>query len=68
LTIQDIKPYMKSIGHAALEASKVLSKTSTATKNAALLSIANSINVHREALLDANIKDVQKAQNNGRYA
>ncbi|MDG0968951.1 MAG: glutamate-5-semialdehyde dehydrogenase [Porticoccaceae bacterium] len=64
LTTQDIKSYMKNIGHTALEASKVLSKTSTATKNAALLNIAKSVNAHRKVLLDANMKDVLKAKKN----
>ncbi|MDE0785142.1 MAG: glutamate-5-semialdehyde dehydrogenase [Porticoccaceae bacterium] len=61
----DIKAYMESIGVNASEASRILAKASTATKNNALSNIALALEENRANLLAANSQDMKNAQING---
>ena len=61
----DIKAYMAELGSKARTASRHIAKATTAQKNAALLNIADSINQHREALLDANQQDMAAGKQKG---
>lgn len=55
----DIKKYMTEVGHKARGASRALARADTNTKNAALLAIADVIEQRREALIAANLIDLQ---------
>lgn len=59
---QDIRSYMHSLGRAARAASRVLARTDTGTKNAALRAMANAIRATKAALLSANAIDIARAQ------
>jgi glutamate-5-semialdehyde dehydrogenase len=52
------------MGNAAREASLILSNTSTDKKNQALLEIAKKLDEHREAILSANLLDMERARVN----
>jgi len=56
---------MKNIGVNASEASRILAKASTATKNNALTNIALALEENRANLLAANSQDMKNAQING---
>ena len=56
---------MKGIGIAASDASKILAKASTSTKNNALSNIALALEANRVNLIAANAKDMYNAQING---
>lgn len=60
----DIKQYMQEVGKNAREASFVMAKSDTATKNKALLLIADSIRRNVKTLKAANAKDLAKARTN----
>ncbi|MFB3116405.1 MAG: gamma-glutamyl-phosphate reductase, partial [Gammaproteobacteria bacterium] len=53
----DIEQYILDTGKRAREASRVIAKTNTATKNQALLNIADLIIKSQEKLLEANALD-----------
>ena len=59
---QDIRSYMHGLGRAARAASRVLARTDTTTKNAALRAMANAIRATKAALLSANAIDIARAQ------
>jgi glutamate-5-semialdehyde dehydrogenase len=61
----NIKAYMQSVGIAAREASRVLSRASSDTKDNALRAIAAHLDQDRAALLDANKIDMDNARSNG---
>ncbi len=61
----DVKAYMQTLGRAARQASRELARAETAQKNAALLATADAIATHREAILAANAKDMERARANG---
>jgi len=56
---------MKNIGVNASEASRILAKAPTATKNNALINIALALEENRANLLAANSQDMKNAQING---
>ena len=61
----DIKSYMEGIGQAARVAAAEVAKASTATKNNALLAMAQSLRESRDELLAANAEDVAEAKRDG---
>ena len=61
----DIKSYMAGIGQAARAAAAEVAKASTATKNNALLAMAQSLRESRDELLAANAEDVAEAKREG---
>jgi glutamate-5-semialdehyde dehydrogenase len=61
----DIHSIMQSLGRAAREASRIIAKANTATKNQALLAMAEAIRRDGQALLAANAKDVAQARTKG---
>ncbi len=61
----DIKSYMAGIGQAARAAAAEVAKASTATKNNALLAMAQSLRESRDELLAANAEDVAEAKRDG---
>ena len=56
--IADVTEYMQAVGERARAASRLINRASTAQKNAALLAIADSLNIRRDQLLVANQKDL----------
>ncbi len=63
--ITDINAYMDQLGRAARAASRVIARTGTARKNAALLAIAERIDSQREAIAAANAEDLERGRANG---
>jgi len=63
--IADIQAYMKTLGHQARAAAQVMSRSTTAQKNAALLAIAESVNESRHDLLLANQQDLEAGRIQG---
>lgn len=61
----EIKSYMTRIGQQAREAASLMAKADTATKNKALMFIAEAIRRDIEPLRAANRKDLETARNNG---
>lgn len=61
----EIKHYMNRIGMQARDASRIMAKTDTATKNQALLYIAAAIRQQSSQLHQANQKDLKLAQEKG---
>ncbi|HET9447509.1 MAG TPA: hypothetical protein VFO35_14680, partial [Steroidobacteraceae bacterium] len=57
----DITALMDSLGRAAVGAARALARSSTATKNAALVAAAAEIRKQRTAILEANRNDLQAA-------
>ncbi len=55
---ESVLDYMTRLGRAAREASRILARTSTAQKNRALEAAAAALDSAREALAEANAKDV----------
>ena len=55
----NIADYMRQLGVEAKQASRILAKATTATKNQALLAIAEALKAGEQALLDANSKDMR---------
>ena len=60
-----IKTYMQSLGTAARQASRVLARASSDSKNNALMAIAKQLDANRNAVLAANKLDMDKGRNNG---
>ena len=56
--IADVTEYMQAVGDRARAASRLINRASTAQKNAALLAIADSLNIRRDQLIVANQKDL----------
>lgn len=56
--IADVTEYMQAVGERARAASRLINRASTAQKNAALLAIADSLNIRRDQLIVANQKDL----------
>jgi len=61
----NIKEYMQDTGKRARAASRIMAKTDTATKNSALLKIADLIIESQEKLLGANALDLAAGKDNG---
>jgi glutamate-5-semialdehyde dehydrogenase len=61
----NIHAIMQSFGQAAREASRVMAKANTATKNFALLSMAEAIRRDEQVLLAANAEDIAQAKVKG---
>ncbi len=56
--IADVTEYMQAVGERARAASRLINRASTAQKNAALLAIADSLDIRRDHLIVANQKDL----------
>ena len=56
--IADVTEYMQAVGERARAASRLINRASTAQKNAALLAIADSLDIRRDQLIMANQKDL----------
>jgi glutamate-5-semialdehyde dehydrogenase len=63
--MMDIKTYMQNLGKEARNASRLMARADTETKNLALTVIAQAIRRDKEALLTANKADVDAARANG---
>lgn len=61
----DIKQYMTQLGQQAREASRVLARTHTGQKNAALEAIAEAIDAQRAHILAENHKDLEAGRAKG---
>ena len=61
----DIKTYMTQLGQQARAASRVLVRTATSEKNAALLAMADTILASQAKLLEANAKDLAAGKEKG---
>ncbi len=61
----DIRAYMQLVGRQARGAARQMASATTAAKNAALLSVARTIEDERETLLDANRRDLDAARRGG---
>jgi len=61
----DIKRYMTEVGQRARSASRILAKTSTRPKNAALLAMAEILEQSTPQLLQANAKDLAAGREQG---
>jgi glutamate-5-semialdehyde dehydrogenase len=61
----DISTYMRQVGEAARQASRVIAAASTRTKSAALQAIAAAMDEQRAQLQAANAIDMEKAARNG---
>ena len=60
----DIKQYMQGVGERAREASRIMARIDTATKNQVLLKIADLIIESQDKLLEANALDLAAAKTN----
>lgn len=60
----DIKQYMQGVGKRAREASRIMARIDTATKNQVLLKIADLIIESQDKLLEANALDLAAAKTN----
>lgn len=63
--MNDLSPYMRRLGQAARQASRRLATLPTATKNAALHSLADEVNQQQALILEANRQDLARAQERG---
>jgi glutamate-5-semialdehyde dehydrogenase len=63
--MNNVKEYMQGVGQAARAASRLMAQADTATKNRALLAIADAILRDSAKLLAANATDVADAKANG---
>ncbi len=61
----DIKQYMQGVGERAREASRIMARIDTATKNQVLLKIADLIIESQDKLLEANGLDLTAGKTNG---
>lgn len=61
----DISSYMQQVGAQARQASAVLAMADTAKKNHALLALADILNQSKEALMQANAKDLALGKEKG---
>ena len=61
----DVKQYMADLGQRARQASRVVAAAESGVKNQALLAMADAIEASREALIEANAKDLENGRSNG---
>lgn len=61
----DIAAYMAEVGQQARAAATAIARSSTATRNQALLATADALDAAREALVEANHKDLESGRANG---
>ena len=61
----DLATYMTQVGQSAKQASALLARADTATKNQALSYIKDELITHKDEILSANAKDVQNAKQKG---
>ncbi len=61
----DIKAYMQETGRQARTAAALISAATTSAKNEALLAMADALDSAREALINANQKDLDKGREHG---
>ncbi len=61
----DIKHYTQNVGRRAREASRLIARADTNTKNRALIAMAHAIQQNGEKLLAANAEDIEYARANG---
>lgn len=61
----DITAYMHTLGSAARQASRVIARASTSTKNAALLAIYHALQARESEILAANARDLEAGRANG---
>ncbi|RMF17958.1 MAG: glutamate-5-semialdehyde dehydrogenase [Gammaproteobacteria bacterium] len=61
----EIEQYMHDVGRQARAASRRMARATTGEKNAALLAIARALEASREALAEANRKDLEAGRANG---
>jgi glutamate-5-semialdehyde dehydrogenase len=64
-TMMEIQQYMQTLGQQARQASRAMARATTGIKNQALLNIAAHIEASREALKQANAKDMARGEKNG---
>jgi len=63
--IDDIDAYLRELGERARVASRVLAAADTGAKNRALEAIADDLDAHRDALAEANRKDLEAGRAKG---
>ena len=63
--IDDIDAYLRDLGERARAASRVLAAADTGAKNRALEAIADDLDAHRDALAEANRKDLEAGRAKG---
>ncbi len=63
--IDDIDAYLRDLGERARAASRVLAAADTGAKNRALEAIADDLDAHRDALAEANRKDLEAGRTKG---
>lgn len=61
----DIAAYMADVGQQAREAATAIARSSTATRNQALLATADALDAARDTLAEANRKDLENGRDNG---
>lgn len=61
----DIAAYMSEVGQQAREAATAIARSSTATRNRVLLATADALDAARDALAEANRKDLDNGHANG---
>jgi glutamate-5-semialdehyde dehydrogenase len=64
----NIDQYMTDLGRRARAASRAMARASTAAKNAALFAVADAIQRERDALKQANARDLERARGKGHDA
>ena len=64
----DVAAYMQRVGEAARQASRIVARASTHSRNFALQRMADAIRRDADALLDANAQDVAAARSSGHDA
>jgi glutamate-5-semialdehyde dehydrogenase len=64
----NIDQYMTDLGRRARAASRAMARASTAAKNASLLAVADAIERERQALKEANARDLARAREKGHDA
>lgn len=65
MDITNIKVYMQAVGQNARAASRLMAKADTASKNRALMAMAEAIKRDEKNLLTANARDLENAQAKG---
>lgn len=61
----NVKEYMQKVGRQARAASRIIAAADTGVKNAALLAIADALDIGRDALLAANAIDMAQGESDG---
>lgn len=65
MSVEQVAVYMTELGQKARKASRVIARTPTAVKNAALLATAEAIDAAADRLVAANELDLQAGRDNG---